>query len=87
MATWLVGMHMGIWDHAPMPLPHWQPGRLAQEHVVEGAPRQRGQHGLYWRSKAVSGETARALDILPASNMGSAVSMTMRAGYVNHVYS
>ena len=52
-----------------------QPGRLAQEHVVEGAPRQRGQHGLDWRSKAVSEGTARALDVLPASNMGSAVSM------------
>ena len=45
---------------------------------MEGAPRQRGQHGLDWRSKAVSGESARALDILPASNMGSAVSR--RAG-------
>ena len=42
---------------------------------MEGAPRQRGQHGLDWRSKAVSEGTARALDVLPASNMGSAVSM------------
>ena len=48
------------------------------EPVLVGAPCQRGQHGLDCRTKAVPNEAARALDILPASNMGSAVSR--RAG-------
>ena len=43
---------------------------------MEGAPRQRGQRGLDWRTKVVSGATARALDIIPASNMWSTVSRT-----------
>ena len=46
------------------------------EHVLQGALRQRGQRGLDWQTKAVSGRAAGALDILPASNMRSTVSST-----------
>ena len=43
---------------------------------MDGAPRQRGQRGLDWRTKAVPKATARALAFLPASNMWSTVSRT-----------
>ena len=75
------GVWACIWDHGTTRLPRPStiscPG-TSGEPVLVGAPCQRGQHGLDCRTKAVPNEAARALDILPASNMWSTVSRTVR---------
>ena len=65
---------MGLWGHAPSPLPTRAARTPLHEHVLDGATRQRGQRGLDGRTKAVHEATARALDILSASNMWSTAS-------------
>ena len=80
----LCACHMGIWEHAPTHLRHQQPAHASPGACSGRRPRQRGQRGLDWRTKVVSGATARALDIIPASNMWSTVSRAAGEQSVAH---
>ena len=67
-------MHTSLSDHSLTTASPAQPVSAYLACAPSPAPRRGWQRGVDRRTKAVSAATARALDILPASNMGSTVS-------------
>ena len=70
----IVYMHTSLSDHSLTTASSPQPVSAYHACAPSPAPRRGWQRGVDRRTEAVSAGTARALDLLPASNMGSTVS-------------